>query len=265
MVFVYTLWGLLVGVLINHTANALLNQRSLRVAPRCAYCGEPHSPWAWSAVIGYIVARGHCHHCAAPLPLRAVLVELATALLFAFLWDRYGPSLQLGLLSLYSVILILVVVTDLERRRIYNAIMLPAIAVAAVGGLFNRDFSYIRAWLGGALGCGIIFAIYLLAALFARIVGRLRGQPLDEPAFGFGDVKLALFIGLVTGLPGVIFALILGILLGGIGALLYTLITTALSRRYTPFAVIPYGPFLAVGGFIVMIYGPQIIAWYVNL
>jgi leader peptidase (prepilin peptidase)/N-methyltransferase len=188
---------------------------------------------------------------------------LATALLFAFLWDRYGPSLQLGLVSLYSTVLILVVVTDVERRRIYNAVMLPAIALAAIGGFFNSDFTPLRAWLGGLFGFLMVFAIYLLGGLFAWLIGRWRGRPLDEVAFGFGDVKLAVFIGLITGLPGVVFALVLGMILAAIGAGIYFLVNLAL-RRYTPFMTfIPYGPFLIAGGFIVMIYGPQIVNWYI--
>jgi leader peptidase (prepilin peptidase)/N-methyltransferase len=262
MQLLYALWGLLVGVLINCIADALLNRRSLRDRPCCAFCGQPWPPVSWSAVVGYLFARGRCPHCSGPLPVRKVVVELATMLLFAFLWNRYGPSLQLGLLSLYSTVLILVVVTDVERRRIYNAVMLPAIVLAAIGGFFNSDFTPLRAWLGGLFGFLIILVVYLLACLFTWLVGRLRGRPLDEVAFGFGDVRLAAFIGLITGLPGVIFALVLGMILGGIGALVYLFVTLAL-RRYTPFMAIPYGPFLVAGGFIVMIYGPQILGWYI--
>jgi leader peptidase (prepilin peptidase)/N-methyltransferase len=262
MRLLYALWGLLIGVLINHVADALLNRRSLRGRPSCAFCGEPWPPISWSAVVAYLLARGRCPHCSAPLPVRKVVVELATMLLFAFLWDRYGPSLQLGLVSLYSTVLILIVVTDVERRRIYNAVMFPAIALAAIGGFFNSDFTPLRAWLGGLFGFLIVFFIYLLAGLFSWLIGRWRNRPLNEVAFGFGDVKLAVFIGLITGLPGVVFALVLGMVLGGIGAGAYLLVTLML-RRYTPFMVIPYGPFLVAGGFIVMIYGPQILRWYI--
>jgi leader peptidase (prepilin peptidase)/N-methyltransferase len=264
MRLLYALWGLLVGVLINHIADALLNRRSLRERPACAFCGKPWPATGWSATLGYLLIRGRCPHCSAPLPVRRVVVELGTALLFAFLWDRYGPSLQLGLVSLYSTVLVLVVVTDMEQRRIYNAVMLPAIALAVIGGFFNNDFTPLRAWLGGLVGFLIVFVFYLLAGLFAWLVGRWRGRPLDEVAFGFGDVRLAVFIGLITGLPGVIFALVLGMTLGGIVAGIYLFVTLAL-RRYTPFmAFIPYGPFLVAGGFIVMIYGPQILNWYLR-
>lgn len=261
MRLLYALWGLLVGVLINHVADTLLNQRHLCERPSCGSCAQKWPPGAWSGLSGYLFARGRCPHCSAPIPLRRVVVELTTALLFAFLWDRYGPSLQLGLVSLYSAVLILVVVTDMEKRLIYNAVMLPAIALAAIGGLFNDDFTPTRAWLGGVTGFAIIFAVYLLAGLFSWLVSR-KGRPLSEVAFGFGDVKLAVFIGLITGLPGVVFALVLGILLGGVGAGLYLLVSLA-TRRYRPFMAIPYGPFLAIGGFIVMVYGPQIINWYI--
>jgi len=108
----------------------------------------------------------------------------------------------------------------------------------------------------------MLFVIYLLGVLFARVMARLRGRPINEVAFGAGDVKLALFIGLVTGLPGVIFALVIGIFLGGLFAGAYLLWMVLVRRRYSAFTAIPYGPFLVVGALVMMLYGPAVIQWY---
>jgi len=84
------------------------------------------------------------------------------------------------------------------------------------------------------------------------------------PALGAGDVKLAAFIGLVAGWPGVVPALILGILLGGLGALV-TLIVQVARRTYKPLtSALPYGPFLAAGGLAMVLWGEAIILWWLR-
>jgi prepilin signal peptidase PulO-like enzyme (type II secretory pathway) len=77
-------------------------------------------------------------------------------------------------------------------------------------------------------------------------MARLRGQELEEIAFGFGDVTLSGLIGLIVGWPGVILALFSGIMIGGIFSLGYLLIMIV-RRRYTAFMPIPYSPFLVIG------------------
>jgi prepilin signal peptidase PulO-like enzyme (type II secretory pathway) len=71
-------------------------------------------------------------------------------------------------------------------------------------------------------------------------------------------------VGLITGLPGVILALIITIFSAGIVAALFIAVRVVVQRRYTMFSAIPYGPFLALGGFIMMVYGPDILRWYIT-
>jgi leader peptidase (prepilin peptidase)/N-methyltransferase len=260
----YALFGWLVGVLINHAADRLPQGASLGGAPACAYCGTPRAPAAWSAVTGYLTGRRVCLGCGAPLAVRSVLVELVTpAVLVALLW-RYGPSSQLGLLAVYSAVLILVTVTDLEHRLIQHAVMVPAILVAMAGAFFNADISARRAFLGGAVGLIILYGMFLLAQPVSRLLARLAGRAVDEVPFGFGDVPLGAFIGLITGLPGVLIALIIAILAAGLVAALLIVVRALIQHRYAMFTAMPYGPFLVLGGFIMMVYGTEILRWYTS-
>jgi leader peptidase (prepilin peptidase)/N-methyltransferase len=86
----------------------------------------------------------------------------------------------------------------------------------------------------------------------------------NEVPFGFGDVTLGAFVGLITGLPGVFLALLITLLGAGLGAALFLLVRIVILRRYTLFTPIPYGPFLVLGGFIMMVYGPEILGWYIS-
>jgi len=201
--------------------------------------------------------------CAAPLPVRHVVVELGTGALFAFAWSRYGPTLPALFNTLYGVVFALLLVTDLEHRLIPHVVTLPAILLALIGAFTNPAFdSPKRALLGGAIGLVATFGVYLLGAFFARAMGRLRGQPLSEIAFGFGDVTLNTFIGLAVGAPKVIFAMLIGFLTGGLAAIVYLFVEAVVRKRYRLFTAIPYGPFLILGGATMLYFGQQFMAWY---
>lgn len=259
----YSLIGLLIGGLLNVLAD-YLPRREPPGAPACAFCRKPR-PWpGWLATTAYLLARGRCIHCGARIPLRHLLAELAAALLFAFLWQRYGPSPRLFFETLYTAILILLFVVDLEHRLILHVTTLPAIVLAIAGSLFlsREDYNWRLALLGGATGFLLAWSMYLFGRLFARLAGRLRGQRIDQVAFGFGDVTLTTFVGLVVGFPNVVPALLMGILLGGVGGAIYWLVEALIRRRYSLFTAIPYGPFLIAGGWSFMIWGREFLRWY---
>ncbi|UCC87691.1 MAG: prepilin peptidase [Anaerolineales bacterium] len=262
--FVYALIGWLVGVFINHAADVLPRRMGLGASPRCAFCDTPRSQLAWSTVIGYLTAHRACPECGAPLPLRSVIVELLMPAIFVGLLWRYGPSVHLGLLSLYSAILILVTVTDLEHHLIQHVIMAPAILLATAGAFFNHDLTWRRALLGGATGFVSLYAMFLFAQPMSALLGRLSGREISEVPFGFGDVTLGTFVGLITGLPGFFFALFITLLSAGLAALVYLFVRAVVQRRYSLFTPIPYGPFLVLGGFVMMVYGTEVLQWYIG-
>lgn len=260
---IYALIGWLVGVFVNHAADALPRRAGLDAIPHCGNCGTPRPPLAWSAVTGYLSGQRLCLECGDALPIRSVVVELITPAIFVGLLWRYDLSVHLGLLSLYSTILILVTVTDLEHHLVPNAVMVPAILLAIIGAFLNESMTFRRALLGGAVGFISLYALFLLAQPFSALLGHLSGREVNEIPFGFGDVTLGTFVGLITGLPGVFFALLITLLSAGLAAAIFWFVQAAILRRYTLFTTIPYGPFLALGGFIVMVYGPEILRWYI--
>jgi len=260
---VYALLGLLVGAFINLCADQLPRWRRLHHTPSCPACKQPYPPWAWIGIVAYLAFRRDCRHCGASISWRHPLVELATALLFAFLWQRYGPTIYLLLYSLYSAIFVLVVVIDLEHRLILNVVIYPAWMLALLGSLVRPEppYFYRLALVGGALGFGILYLVYLLGELFVKVLSKARGKPVNAVAFGFGDVRLGGFIGSVLGFPSVLLALFLAVLLGGVVGFLYWFIRAVILRRYSLFTAIPYGPFLVVGAMAMMLFGPEITLW----
>jgi leader peptidase (prepilin peptidase)/N-methyltransferase len=264
MIVLYAILGLVVGAFLNWCADQLPTaQRRLYRIPYCPYCETPRAPLAWSGTLAYAALRVQCPSCGAPIPWRAPLTELGTAVLFGWLWAMHGPGVLLFLHSVYGAILILVTVIDLEHRLILNVVIYPAYVVALLGSLIHpQPFFYRLALIGGVVGFGIMFVLYQLGVLFVRAVGRMRGQELNTVALGFGDVRLAGFLGLVVGFPDILYALILAVTLGGLAGLVYWFVRAVILRRYSLFSAIPYGPYLVAGGLIMLLYGQEVIRWW---
>lgn len=258
------LLGLLAGGVLNFLADRLPALEMGWRAPTCPYCDAPRPPREWLALLACLQGRGCCRHCGAHFPARVLLVETGTVVLFVLLWNLDGPLGLFPLRIVYSWILLLVLVIDVEHRLVLNVVIYPALLLAAAGSFLHPLRGAQWFWVGGAFGFAFVYAIYLLGALFGLVVSRRRGRPLQEVVFGMGDVKLAAFIGLVVGFPEVIFALVLGILLGGVAALGYLLFQLGVQRRYVAFAAMPYGPFLVAGAWVMLWFGPKVLRWYLG-
>ena len=249
-IILFALLGWLMGVLINRAADNLPAHRSLLAAPHCPYCDTPRPVLGQIALLSYLLLRGRCPNCRAPISLRAPLVEFANALAFAFLWTRYGAQVQLLWMLVYTVVFLLVLVIDLEHRLILNVVILPAMLIAALASPLSQ-MGWARSLLGGVVAFVIVFGIYI----FAEIFSRWRKLNIEGGAFGQGDVKLALFMGIVTGFPAVFPAILATILLGGVGAILFLAYQLIVHRRLMMNAAIPYGPFFCIAGWVLMVFG----------
>jgi prepilin signal peptidase PulO-like enzyme (type II secretory pathway) len=262
MIFLYALLGLGVGIGINLLADQLPRWRRVRRAPFCTNekCEAPRPYRTWSGLLAYASLQPKCPQCGSRLPWRHLLTEVGTAALFAFLWYQYGTTQEWVFLvpyTIYSAIFVLVIVIDLEHKLILNVVMYPAWLLALLGSLWHpRPYFWRLALLGGVLGFGLLFLIFLLGELFVKVMSKVRGRPLHAVAFGFGDVRLGLFIGLILGFPQVLTALFFAILLGGLAGLVYWFVQAVIRRRYSLFTPIPYGPFLVIGAMLVMFIGP---------
>ncbi|RLC64580.1 MAG: hypothetical protein DRI48_07515 [Chloroflexi bacterium] len=238
MVVLTVLLGLLAGGLVNQLGSDLPARRSL-TSPHCPYCGRNRPWWQWLAVLSYLIGRAHCPYCGAQISLRHPLTEIGLAVTYGYLWIVLGPSLKLLFYLLYSAIFALVLITDIERRLILNVVMYPAILLAFAASFFTPGLTWWSALTGGATG----FVVFLVAAIVGNTL-------FGSGALGGGDVKLAAFVGLITGFPLIVEALVLTMLIGA-GISLILLITRARGLR----DYIPYGPFLIAGAAITLLWG----------
>jgi len=232
------LLGCLIGGLVNQLGSDLPARRRL-TRPHCPHCGRDRVWWQWLALPAFLIGRARCPSCDALIRLRRPLIEIGLAATYGYLWIVLGPSIKLILYLIYSTIFALILITDIERRLILNVVMYPSILLAILTGFFTPGLTWWSALLGGVIG----FTFFLVAALVGNGL-------FGSGALGGGDVKLAAFVGLITGFPLVVEALMLTIIAGAAVSLIL-LITRVRSLRDP----IPYGPFLIIGAFVTMLWG----------
>ena len=255
MVGLFALLGLILGALINLLADSLPRSRRPEMA-RCPSCGGPRPLAEWSALASLWLGRGQCAYCGAGRSYRSYVVEVMAAAGAAGWWlARPEPwPLATGLLA--GFVFLLIGVIDLEHRLILHIVSVPAAVLLGSLRALDPNQGPVKTLIGGAVGFGILLMMYLLGLVFSRVVSARRGRPIDEVAFGFGDVMLGGVLGLTVGWPGIVVAVFLGILAAGVFSLGLVLVHLA-RGRYSAFLAIPYGPFLLLGAAIVLYGGRE--------
>jgi prepilin signal peptidase PulO-like enzyme (type II secretory pathway) len=140
-------------------------------------------------------------------------------------------------------------------------VLLPTFLIAFLEILVTHRISLADALVGYAVAQIIVMLYFLMGGLYLRIINARRKDPVSEIAFGFGDVSLATFCGLIVGYPHVVYMLVLMALLGGIMALGYLVIRLVIVRRYEAHMAFPYGPAITIAAAMMLLWGDQI-AYY---
>ncbi len=259
--FLLAVIGLFAGALVNVLADDLPHRRRPGL-PACPHCGQIYLPHHWLAVVAYLPFwGGRCRRCGSPIPLRRVVVEIASALALVYLRLHFGLTWHFAVVAVFVEVLLLVTVIDVEHRLILRVVIYPAATFALVAGVLNPERGPIPTLIGGAVGFGLTYLFYVFGRVFTRAVGRLRGRELNEVAFGWGDVNFGLFIGLAVGWSGVLFALLIAVFAGGLAGAIY-LVVMRFRRRGALFLAMPYGPFLALGALVMLVWAREFVAWY---
>lgn len=192
-----------------------------------------------------------------PVP-RYIVVEGALAVLGALIWVDPTKAAPWWVLLLYVALFALIMVIDIEHRLILNAVMLPAFAFALLEVAITQRVPLLRALAGYAVAQIVVMGLYLLGGAYLWVVNRGREKKVTEVAFGFGDVTLATFCGLVVGYPSVVVMLVLMILLGGLFALIYLAYRGLIGRSYAAHTALPYGPAIATATLLMLLWGKEV-------
>jgi leader peptidase (prepilin peptidase)/N-methyltransferase len=252
LIIIFAILGLAVGSFLNVCIDRLPRNESIINPPsHCSVCQHKLATKDLIPVFSYLALRGRCRYCRASIPQRLFWVELATGVIFALLCWHYRLSPELGVIIFYACLFIIIFVIDLEQGLILNKVVYPGMVVALLLALYPWPWlneSIVMRVAYAALGGAIGFVVFLLIAIASR------------GGMGWGDVKLAGLVGLATGFPLVFLAIIMGAILGGVVAVAL-LVAKKRKRRET----IPFGPFLALATMVTLLWGTNILSWYLGL
>ncbi|MEO8093116.1 MAG: prepilin peptidase [bacterium] len=212
---------------------------------RCPACGEDIAAYDNIPIVSWLVLRGRCRRCGAPIGVRYPLTEAGLGVLWAGTVLALGTDdageLTLGLVL--CAVLVAITLTDLERRIIPNAIVLAG-SVAGVAIVLGFDLGDLGERVIAVLAAG--GALTLIALVYPR-------------GMGMGDAKLVAMMGIYLG-RAIAPALLVGFASGAVvGAILIARHGSEARKR-----TVPFGPFLALGGVVGLWFGDDIVDWYLD-
>jgi len=236
------LFGALIGSFLNVVAHRVPAGESL-VSPgsHCPHCSAPVRPWDNVPVVSWLVLRGRCRDCGAPISPRYPLVELVTVLVFAAVVAVRGFDDDLVLELPFVAALIALAAIDFDHKLLPNKIVYPLAAYGVIATLLVDRDDLVENLIAGAGA---------FAFLLAAVIAYPRGM-------GMGDVKLGGAMGLYLGLS-VIPALLAAFLSGSIVGVIILAREGAAGRK----KAVPFGVFLALGGIVGVLAGPELIDVY---
>ncbi|MFI5270695.1 MAG: prepilin peptidase [Candidatus Saccharimonadales bacterium] len=270
MLFAVFILGLIIGSFINalvwrihaqSTAKKGSSKKDLSILKgrsMCPNCKHVLQSYDLIPIFSWLFLRGKCRYCSKPISVQYPLVELITGIAFVFsyiYWPKHLVGTEIIIFSLWLCItsgLIALTVYDIKWMLLPSRLIYPlyvfAIALVLLTVHISNDPTKVilNYLLSSLIGGGIFYVLY---------------QVSDGRWIGGGDVRLGWLLGLIVATPSnSVLMLSLASFIG-----LFITIPLLLTKRIDRKAVIPFGPFLITGCFIVVLFGTSIITWYQNL
>ncbi len=240
--------GLIIGSFLNVCIYRIPLKKSI-VYPHsaCAECGHKLGLLDLFPVISYIFLRGRCRYCGKKISAVYPLVELLTAAMFILLYIKFGLSWPLIVFLAVVSLLVITSFIDIRHKEIPDGLVIALLVIGAIYTVY--DF---KNWLEHIIGFFAGGLPLLLIAFFSEYALKKEGM-------GGGDIKLMAALGLIIGWKLIMLSLTAGIIIGAIAGLILIA-----AMRADKKANIPFGPFLAIGFFISVMAGNEIINWYIS-
>ncbi len=245
-------FGLIIGSFLNVCIYRMPRELSIvRPASRCPSCGNGLKPWDNIPVLSFVLLGGRCRYCKERISFRYPVVEFLNGLCYVLVFWRFGPVPSSLVFMIYFSTLIVITFIDLDFQIIPDVITLPGAVIALILGIFlvsdpfdrGANLGMVQSLTGFFLGGGLFYAVAVLS----------RG------GMGGGDIKMMAMVGALTGWKGVLLTTFLGSLTGsviGIGLMLFK----GKGRKTR----IPFGPFLALGSAISVLWGQELLKLYLR-
>ncbi len=273
--FFVFLCGAAVGSFLNVVIHRVPKEESV-VFPNsaCPNCRQSIKPYDNIPLLSWLLLRGKCRHCKNPIAPRYFAVELLNAVLFTLVFWRIGLNalLPVGLIFVASMIALIFI--DAENMILPNVITYPllifALLVRLLFPLFVSAsyFSDLRIYPLDQMNNSPAWLVSLVGAFLGALVGggslwlvgeiwkRLRGVD----AMGLGDVKMMFAVGALLGWRLTLLTIFIGAFTGAV----IGMIVIARQKEKDFQAQIPFGIFLGIGSICALLFGEQMISWYIQ-
>lgn len=262
-------FGLILGSFLNVCIRRIPRRESI-VTPRshCPRCGRLIRWFDNIPVLSYLLLGGRCRNCHERISLLYPLVEIMTAALLVATLARYGPSPEFIKYSTLEMLLLILVFTDFQERRIPHAVTLLGTGIGLLLSLFipvdDRPLEWVLARLGFFVegsASSLLGAVSgaLFGGGFFYLVGEAFYRLRHKEGLGFGDVMLMMMVGSYLGISLTLLTILLGSVLG-------TLIAVPLhlgSKRFRNYEW-PYGTFLGTAAIYVSLGGAALLNAYLR-
>jgi len=259
MIYFIFVLGAIVGSFLNVCIHRFPRGESVVTPPsRCPACGKRLSPVDLLPLVGFVLLKGKCRYCGVKISPRYPLVELITALAFAFSWHFTGGNIPYFLFqAVFIAALIVISFTDFEHLVVPDAASIVGIFAGLSYNFFRSLYApagsglnpFLTSLFGMLLGYALMFTIAKVGKFFYK-----------KDIMGDGDYLIAAFLGAGLGWSGVLLALFLGCFVAASISVVFLILGKVKLGQY-----IPFGPALATGGIITLFYGDKILWWYFGL
>jgi leader peptidase (prepilin peptidase)/N-methyltransferase len=242
-IFGAAVFGLSFGSFLNVCILRLPHDRSLLKPP--SSCPKCKHVIGWRdniPVVSWLLLRGRCRWCQAPISAQYPLIEALVALLWIASALYYGFTLHALAAALFTTILLGIAITDARHYIIPDEFSFGGLAIGLLLSLRLGGQGFVEALLGAAVGFGLLYAV--------AVVGK---WVFKEEAMGGGDIKMMAMVGAFVGWKGVLLTVFIGAL---VGTAVFVPLTVKKKR------LVPFGVFLAIGAAITFVAQDAILAWY---
>ncbi len=242
--------GISIGSFLNVCIYRIPKEESLTPSSHCKVCGYGLKVKDLVPLFSYLFLKGKCRKCGEKISIQYPIVELLNGVLYLFLYFKFGFTILFIKYAIIASFLIVLAFIDYNTQCVYTVISWSAIIVSGIfvfiHFLNNEDISiYIIAALVGVIVFGGV-------NLLSKIIFKKQG-------LGGGDVEVIICMALTLGLSKFILSFFLSVTIGAIVCIVSVLIKKIGRGDYVPFV-----PFLAVGTFIGMFFGEEIIRLYME-
>ena len=214
----------------------------------CPKCKSNIKPWHNVPVIGWLSLKSKCANCKTPISARYPTIELLTGILIATLAWHFGPTWQFVYASILTFVLVALTGIDLDEMLLPDQLTLPILWLGLIINLNGIYTSPADAIIGAAAGYLSLWSVFWL---FKLVTGK--------EGMGYGDFKLLAVFGAWLGWQMLPLIILLSSLVGAVVGIL--MIITKKLNKGNP---IPFGPYIAAAGWIALVWGQDILNWYLS-